>query len=100
MSQITLIPLFDQQEPFSTLELPLSVNEPFSIIINREHVAEISSRIDRKSTNYSFDGTDEIVNYYNLLAWDNSTRGSRMKTNDIFIFFVKKSSRVVEYSEY
>ncbi|RHZ85578.1 hypothetical protein Glove_64g49 [Diversispora epigaea] len=37
----------------STPELPLRVNEPFSFIINKEHVAELSSWIDRKSTIYS-----------------------------------------------
>src|SRR6185369_1409990 len=38
---------------FSTPELPSRMNEPFSTIINREHVAELSSWIDRKSTIYS-----------------------------------------------
>ncbi|RHZ83852.1 hypothetical protein Glove_87g109 [Diversispora epigaea] len=37
----------------STPELPSRMNEPFSTIINREHVAELSSWIDRKSTIYS-----------------------------------------------
>ncbi|RHZ46427.1 hypothetical protein Glove_621g4 [Diversispora epigaea] len=38
---------------FSTPELPSRMNESFSTIINREHVAELSSWIDRKSTIYS-----------------------------------------------
>ncbi|RHZ83893.1 hypothetical protein Glove_87g8 [Diversispora epigaea] len=38
---------------FSTPELPSRTNEPFSTIINREHVAELSTWIDRKSTIYS-----------------------------------------------
>ncbi|RHZ83803.1 hypothetical protein Glove_87g234 [Diversispora epigaea] len=37
----------------STLELTSRINEPFSTIINKEHVAELSSWIDRKSTIYS-----------------------------------------------
>ncbi|RHZ58867.1 hypothetical protein Glove_367g23 [Diversispora epigaea] len=37
----------------STPEFPSRVNGPFSIIINEEHVAELSSWIDRKSTTYS-----------------------------------------------
>ncbi|RHZ51193.1 hypothetical protein Glove_482g30 [Diversispora epigaea] len=37
----------------STLELATKVNEPFSTIINKEHVAELSSWVDRKSTIYS-----------------------------------------------
>ncbi|RHZ73216.1 hypothetical protein Glove_232g80 [Diversispora epigaea] len=37
----------------SNPELPSRVNEPFSSIINKEHVAELSSWIDRKSTIYS-----------------------------------------------
>ncbi|RHZ83823.1 hypothetical protein Glove_87g242 [Diversispora epigaea] len=38
----------------STPELPSRLNEPFSSIINIEHVIELSSWIDRKSTTYSF----------------------------------------------
>ncbi|RHZ83873.1 hypothetical protein Glove_87g229 [Diversispora epigaea] len=37
----------------SNPELPSRVNEPFSTIIKNEHVAELSSWIDRKSTTYS-----------------------------------------------
>ncbi|RHZ83858.1 hypothetical protein Glove_87g98 [Diversispora epigaea] len=37
----------------SNPELPSRVNEPFSTIINNEHVAELSSWIDRKPTIYS-----------------------------------------------
>ncbi|RHZ86338.1 hypothetical protein Glove_52g30 [Diversispora epigaea] len=37
----------------STPGLPSRVNEPFSTIINKEHVAELSSWIDRISTIYS-----------------------------------------------
>ncbi|RHZ78437.1 hypothetical protein Glove_165g167 [Diversispora epigaea] len=37
----------------STSGLSSRVNEPFSTIINKEHVAELSSWIDRKSTAYS-----------------------------------------------
>src|SRR6185369_8253626 len=36
-----------------TPEFPSRVNDPFSTIINKEHVAELSSWIDRKSTTYS-----------------------------------------------
>ncbi|RHZ86288.1 hypothetical protein Glove_52g108 [Diversispora epigaea] len=39
----------------STSELPSKVNEPFSTIINKEHVVELSSWIDRKSTTYSLE---------------------------------------------
>ncbi|RHZ86308.1 hypothetical protein Glove_52g29 [Diversispora epigaea] len=35
--------------------LPSRVNEPFSTVINKEHVAELSSWIDRKSTTYSLE---------------------------------------------
>ncbi|RHZ79188.1 hypothetical protein Glove_151g164 [Diversispora epigaea] len=112
-------------------ELPSRVNETFSTIINKEHVAELSSWIDKKSTTYSlanipyefqlilrgsrdgFDpktfwnmcnghagtivvakvaGTDEIVGGYNPLAWDNSIRGRKMKTNDSFIFSLKNGN--------
>ncbi|RHZ83745.1 hypothetical protein Glove_87g200 [Diversispora epigaea] len=38
----------------STPELLSRENEPFSTIINNDHVAELSSWIDRKSTIYSF----------------------------------------------
>ncbi|RHZ67589.1 hypothetical protein Glove_300g125 [Diversispora epigaea] len=41
------------ERTFSTPELPSKVNESFSTIINKEHVAELSSWIDRKSTTYS-----------------------------------------------
>ncbi|RHZ83743.1 hypothetical protein Glove_87g202 [Diversispora epigaea] len=37
----------------SNPELPSRVNEPFSTIINNEHVTELSSWIDRRSTIYS-----------------------------------------------
>ncbi|RHZ83869.1 hypothetical protein Glove_87g225 [Diversispora epigaea] len=37
----------------SNPELPSRVNEPFSTIINNEHVAELSSWIDRRPTIYS-----------------------------------------------
>ncbi|RHZ83805.1 hypothetical protein Glove_87g231 [Diversispora epigaea] len=37
----------------STPEFPPRLNEPFSTIINIEHVAELSSWIDQKSTTYS-----------------------------------------------
>ncbi|RHZ73591.1 hypothetical protein Glove_230g5 [Diversispora epigaea] len=37
----------------STSELSSRVNDPFSTIINEEHIAELSSWIDRKSTIYS-----------------------------------------------
>ncbi|RHZ83843.1 hypothetical protein Glove_87g85 [Diversispora epigaea] len=39
----------------STPELPSRENEPFSTIINKEHVAELSSWVDRKSTTYSLE---------------------------------------------
>ncbi|RHZ78588.1 hypothetical protein Glove_159g3 [Diversispora epigaea] len=100
-------------------------------IINKEHVAELSSWVDRKSTIYSLGnipyefqlilrgsrdgfhpktfwnmcngyagtivivkvaGTDEIVGGYNPLAWDNSTGGCNMKTNDSFIFSLKNGN--------
>ncbi|RHZ85910.1 hypothetical protein Glove_58g74 [Diversispora epigaea] len=38
-----------------TPELPSRVNERFSTIINKEHVAELSSWIDKKSTTYSLE---------------------------------------------
>ncbi|RHZ46430.1 hypothetical protein Glove_621g51 [Diversispora epigaea] len=38
---------------FSTPGLPSRVNEPFSTIIGKKHVAELSSWVDRKSTIYS-----------------------------------------------
>ncbi|RHZ83802.1 hypothetical protein Glove_87g235 [Diversispora epigaea] len=41
----------------SSLELPSRINEPFSTIINNDHVAELSSWIDRKSTFYSLENT-------------------------------------------
>ncbi|RHZ73228.1 hypothetical protein Glove_232g151 [Diversispora epigaea] len=80
----------------STLELPLRVNEPFSTIINKEYVAEISSWVDQKLTIYSlthipFAGTDEIVGGYNPLAWDNSRTGN-VETNDSFIFSLKNGN--------
>ncbi|RHZ85518.1 hypothetical protein Glove_64g31 [Diversispora epigaea] len=91
-----------------TISLPLRVNEPFSFIINNEHVTE--PWVDRKSTIYSLAnipyefqlilrgsrddfhlktfcymchghfgtimvakvaGTEEILDGYNPLAWDN-----------------------------
>ncbi|RHZ83834.1 hypothetical protein Glove_87g34 [Diversispora epigaea] len=115
----------------STPELTPKVNAPFSTMINNEHVAELSSWIDRKSINYSLTnipyefqlilrgsrdgfhpktfwdmchghagtitvakvaGTDEIVGGYNPLAWNNSKRGSKMETNDSFIFSLKNGS--------
>ncbi|RHZ85525.1 hypothetical protein Glove_64g67 [Diversispora epigaea] len=39
--------------PISTPEFPSRVNEPFSTMINNEHVSELSSWVDRKSTIYS-----------------------------------------------
>ncbi|RHZ83814.1 hypothetical protein Glove_87g121 [Diversispora epigaea] len=83
----------------SNPEFPL--NEPFSTIFNNEHVAELSSWINRKSTIYSLiffnlchghagtivvakvAGTDEIIGGYNPLAWDNLKSGY-METNDCF----------------
>ncbi|RHZ67599.1 hypothetical protein Glove_300g3 [Diversispora epigaea] len=48
---------FELQLPsktISTPKLPSKENDRFSTIINKEHFAEISSWIDRKSTTYSF----------------------------------------------
>ncbi|RHZ83908.1 hypothetical protein Glove_87g16 [Diversispora epigaea] len=127
-----------------TPKLTSRVNETFSSTINKEHVSELSSWVDRKSTIYSsannpyefqlilrgsrdgfhpktfwnmchghagtivvvkIAGTDEIVGGYNPLAWDNSKRGSKMKTNDSFIFSLKNRnnensilSRVIDSS--
>ncbi|RHZ86340.1 hypothetical protein Glove_52g146 [Diversispora epigaea] len=53
----------------SSPELPPRVNEPFSTIINKEHVAELSSWIDRKSTTYS---SENIPYKFELIL-----RGSR-----------------------
>ncbi|RHZ78412.1 hypothetical protein Glove_165g4 [Diversispora epigaea] len=118
-------------KPFETLVLPARITTPFSTIINKEHIAELSSWIDRNSTIYSIPnipyefqlilrgsrdgfhpktfwnmchghagtivvvkiaGTDEIVGGYNPLAWDNSTGGSDMETNDSFIFSLKNDN--------
>ncbi|RHZ78387.1 hypothetical protein Glove_165g121 [Diversispora epigaea] len=119
-------------KPVETLVLPARIiSTPLSTIINKEHVAELSSWIDRKSTIYSLldvpyefqlilrgskdgfhpktfwkmchghagtivvvkiAGTDEIVGGYNPLAWDNSTGGKDMKTNDSFIFSLKNGT--------
>ncbi|RHZ86341.1 hypothetical protein Glove_52g145 [Diversispora epigaea] len=115
----------------SSPDLPARVNGSFSTIINKEHVAELSSWIDRKSTTYSSEnipyefelilrgsrddfnpktfwnmchghsgtivvakvaGTDEIIGGYNPLAWDNSTVGIYMQTNDSFIFSLKNGN--------
>ncbi|RHZ82381.1 hypothetical protein Glove_109g12 [Diversispora epigaea] len=115
----------------SNPELPQRANELISTIISEEHVAEISTWIDRKSTIYSLtnvpyklqlilrgskDGfqpktfwnmcnghagtvviakvakTDEILGGYNPLAWDNSTEGTDMETNDSFIFSLKNGN--------
>ncbi|RHZ86347.1 hypothetical protein Glove_52g148 [Diversispora epigaea] len=54
---------------FSTPKLPPRVNEPFSTIINKEHVAELLSWIDRKSTTYS---SENIPYEFQLIL-----RGSR-----------------------
>ncbi|RHZ51196.1 hypothetical protein Glove_482g63 [Diversispora epigaea] len=120
----------------STLNLPpsgtiLTPKFSFSTVINKEHVAELSSWIDRKSTIYSLSnipyefqlilrgsrdgfhpktfwnmcnghvgtivvakvaGTNEIVGGYNPLAWNNSTTGTYMKTNNSFIFSLKNKN--------
>ncbi|RHZ73921.1 hypothetical protein Glove_228g72 [Diversispora epigaea] len=115
----------------SNLKLFQNINERISTIINEEHLAEISSWIDRKSTIYSLAnvpyklqlilrgsedgfqpqtfwdmcdgyagtiviakvaGTDEILGGYNPLAWDNSTEGIYMETNDSFIFSLKNGN--------
>ncbi|RHZ82563.1 hypothetical protein Glove_109g32 [Diversispora epigaea] len=115
----------------SNPELSQRVNELISTIISEEHVAEISTWIDRKSTIYSLTdvpyklqlilrgskdgfqpktfwnicnghagtiviakvaGTDEILGGYNPLAWDNSTEGTDMETNDSFIFSLKNGN--------
>ncbi|RHZ73734.1 hypothetical protein Glove_229g77 [Diversispora epigaea] len=96
----------------SNPELPQRVNEQISTIINEEHVAEISSWIDRRLTIYSLAnvpyklqlilrgsedvaGTDEIFGGYNPLAWDNSVTGifgDFMETNDSFIFSLKNGN--------
>ncbi|RHZ83793.1 hypothetical protein Glove_87g177 [Diversispora epigaea] len=48
-----LLKIISHPELTSTPELPSRENEPFSTIINNEHVAELSSWIDRKSNIYS-----------------------------------------------
>ncbi|RHZ67611.1 hypothetical protein Glove_300g108 [Diversispora epigaea] len=61
----------------STPELPSRVNEPFSTIINNEeHVAELSSWIDRKSTTYSLSN----IPYEFQLILRGSRDGFRPKT--------------------
>ncbi|RHZ86292.1 hypothetical protein Glove_52g94 [Diversispora epigaea] len=79
-----------------------------AIINSEEHIAELSSWIDRKSTTYSLSnivssrnflgnvvvakvaGADEIIGGYNLVAWGNSTvRNTFVETNDSFIFSLK-----------
>ncbi|RHZ48698.1 hypothetical protein Glove_543g82 [Diversispora epigaea] len=129
-SKTTSTPKF----PFPTIIPSKTISTPklpFSFIINREHVAKLSSWIDRKSTIYSLENipyefqlilrgsrdgfhpktfwkmcnghagtivlakvatTDEIVGGYNPLAWDNSTTGTYMKTNDSFIFSLKNGN--------
>ncbi|RHZ46442.1 hypothetical protein Glove_621g48 [Diversispora epigaea] len=132
---------WSQNKPVSSLVLPTRIipnplfpsrlDELFSTIINKEHVAQLSSWIDQKSTIYSLlnipyefqlilqgsrdgfhpktfwnmchghagtivvakvAGTDEIVGGYNPLAWDNSTKGVFMETNDSFIFSLKNGN--------
>ncbi|RHZ76550.1 hypothetical protein Glove_196g89 [Diversispora epigaea] len=56
-----------------------------STIITCEHVAEISSWIDRKSIK----GTDEILGGYNPLSWITDPISSWGVTNDSFIFSLK-----------
>ncbi|RHZ83842.1 hypothetical protein Glove_87g86 [Diversispora epigaea] len=119
--------------PARTFSTPEFSSGTFSNIINNEHVAELSSWIDRKSTIYSLSnipyefqlilrgsrdgfhpktfwnmcngyegtilvarvtGTNEIVGGYNPLAWDNSTNGVLMKTNDSFIFSLKNGGDI------
>ncbi|RHZ86359.1 hypothetical protein Glove_52g9 [Diversispora epigaea] len=60
----------------STPRLSSRVNEPFSIIINKEHVAELSSWIDRKSTTYSL----ENIPYEFQLILKGSRDGFHFKT--------------------
>ncbi|RHZ78381.1 hypothetical protein Glove_165g127 [Diversispora epigaea] len=111
----------------STPELP----SRFLTLINKAHIAELSSRIDRISYTYSLAdipyefqlillgsrdgfhpktfwnmcnglagtivvakvaGTDELIGGYNPLAWDNSTEGRFMETNDSFIFSLKNGN--------
>ncbi|RHZ67616.1 hypothetical protein Glove_300g60 [Diversispora epigaea] len=65
------------ERTFSTPELPSRVNEPFSTIINNgEHVAELSSWIDRKSTTYSLSN----IPYEFQLILRGSRDGFRPKT--------------------
>ncbi|RHZ67579.1 hypothetical protein Glove_300g70 [Diversispora epigaea] len=62
---------------FSTPKLPSGVNESFSTIINNgEHVAELSSWIDRKSTTYSLSN----IPYEFQLILRGSRDGFRPKT--------------------
>ncbi|RHZ83879.1 hypothetical protein Glove_87g57 [Diversispora epigaea] len=58
--------------PSRTSELPPGVNEPFSTIIKIEHVAEISSWIDRKVLTSSFYSLTNIPYEFQLIL-----RGSR-----------------------
>ncbi|RHZ51143.1 hypothetical protein Glove_482g59 [Diversispora epigaea] len=51
-SRTISIPEFPSRS-IPTPELPSRVIDPFSTIINKDHVAELSSWIDRKSTTYS-----------------------------------------------
>ncbi|RHZ67618.1 hypothetical protein Glove_300g66 [Diversispora epigaea] len=65
------------ERTFSTPELPSRVNEPFSTIINNgEHVAELSSWIDRKITTYSLSN----IPYEFQLILRGSRDGFRPKT--------------------
>ncbi|RHZ86339.1 hypothetical protein Glove_52g147 [Diversispora epigaea] len=61
---------------FSAPELPPRANEQFSTIINKEHVAELSSWIDRKSTTYS----SENIPYEFQLILRGSKDGFNPKT--------------------
>ncbi|RHZ53629.1 hypothetical protein Glove_440g16 [Diversispora epigaea] len=91
----------------SNPELPQRINESISTIINEEHVAEISSWIDRKSTIYSLtnvpykfqlilrgskDGFQQKT-FWNMDILDNSNaKAIFMETNDSFIFSLKNGN--------
>ncbi|RIB26415.1 hypothetical protein C2G38_2163505 [Gigaspora rosea] len=59
----------------STSTLPIRVTEPFSMVINDKHAAEIASWVDRKNEAYSVKGTDEIFGGYNPVGWDKLAGG-------------------------
>ncbi|RHZ76566.1 hypothetical protein Glove_196g72 [Diversispora epigaea] len=98
----------DQDKPMESIilpprtilvqELPIRTTKPinpFSTIITYEHVAEISSWIDRKSSTYSLTsipydtvvimkvkGTEEILGGYNRLIWDIMWDTNNIKKRD------------------